>query len=306
MSSKKLMLFLASEKGYMALETLVCGIHRSMVGCVVTFKEIDVEKSWDTAIKALCTRENIPCFLWQNVKTLLEELIQKYRITGAVAISWKYLLPLTINQQLEDHLIVFHDSLLPKYRGFAPTPTAIMCGETQVGVTALYASDQVDQGDIILQTPIYVPKHMYIADVIKAEGNVYGVMLEEIVERMVQNCLTSYPQNEEEATYSIWRNTDDCHIEWEKSAGDIYNFVRAVSSPYPCAFTFLEKQKIKILRAEPLPGDRVFQIRDTGKIWSILENKPEVICGAGMLRILSAVDENGQQVIFRKVRCRLE
>ena len=306
MPAKKILLFIASEKGYTALTQVLLGRYQSRVGCVVTFPEVDVEKSWDIDISAICEKMAVPCFMWQSVKSKIIDIIQEYHITGAVALSWKYLLPLTINDFMEDQMIVFHDSLLPKYRGFAPTPTAIMCGETRVGVTALYATDQVDQGDILLQTELQISDQMYIADIIKAEADIYGSMLETMIEKMESGTLKGSPQNEEDATYSIWRNVNDCHIDWGKSAKEIYNFIRAVGSPYPGAFCFYEQEKIKIVRAEVMPKDMIFSVRDAGKIWSIRDNVPEVICGVGMLKILSAVDEGGHAVSFNRVRCRLE
>lgn len=302
----KVLLFAASEKGYIALTRVLTGPYRSNVGCVITFEEVNVDKSWDIDIRASCDSEKIPCFLWKNVKDNIAGIIKEYHIAGALALSWKYLLPLEINRYLEYPLIIFHDSLLPKYRGFAPTPTAIMCGETEVGVSAIFASEQVDQGDIVLQTHLRVAEDMYIADIIKAEAAIYGDILEAIIEKMERGKLTGYPQIEEEASYSIWRNADDCHIDWKKSAKEIYNFIRAVGSPYPGAFCYVEQKKIKISRAEVLPKEMFFPIREPGKIWSIKSNQPEVVCGSGLLRILSAVDELNQQFLFKKVRCRLE
>ena len=211
-----------------------------------------------------------------------------------------------INDYLEYPLIVFHDSLLPKYRGFAPTPTAIMCGETNIGVTAIFANEQVDAGDIVAQKSVYVPETMYIKDIITLQANVCADILDEIIKRIEQKNLFGVPQNENEATYSIWRNKEDCHIDWNKSNKDIYNFIRAVGFPYSGAFTHLNEKKIYIIEAEVIYDDLNFAIRDVGKIWRIRDNKPEVICGDGILRILSAKYENGDMVEFDKVRCRLQ
>lgn len=302
---KKLLLFIATEKGFAALKKLVDGAYANRVGCVITFKEVNVEKSWDIDIRNMCIANSIPCYLWGNVKDCLIEMVQKMKISGAVTIAWRYLIPLEINRYLEDDLIVFHDSLLPKYRGFAPTPTALMCGEKKIGITAFYATDEVDKGDVVLQKEMYVSDTMYMKDIIAEQTKLYGEMLETLIEQMENQTLQAFPQNEEEATYSIWRGPDDCHIDWSKSAKEIYDFVRAVGSPYTGAFTFLNGQKIKVLRTEIIPHDLDFTIRDTGKIWRIQNNEPEIICGIGMLRIKKAVTENGEQIVFNRIRCKL-
>lgn len=301
-----ILLFIASEKGYTALRRLTTQKNTGKVGAVITFKEVDVDKSWDIDIRNECTKNGIPFYFWKDAKDRLIEIIQKNNCICAITIAWKFLLPMKINDYLQYPLIVFHDSLLPKYRGFAPTPTAIMCGETDIGVTAIFANAQVDEGDIVAQKSVYVPETMYIKDVVTLQANLCADILDEIIKRIEQDNLFGVPQNEGEATYSIWRNKEDCHIDWNKPNKDIYNFIRAVGSPYPGAFTYLNNEKIYIIESEPVPGDLNFAIRDVGKIWRIIDNKPEVICGNGILRILFAKHENGDIVYFDKVRCRLQ
>lgn len=303
---KKILFFIATEKGYTALRRFTTRERGEQVGCVITFKENNVDKSWDQDISRECLRNNIPCFMWTEAKNQLPSIIQANGITGAVTISWRYLLPLSINRFLEDKLIVFHDSLLPRYRGFAPTPTAIICGEREIGVTALFATNIVDQGDIVMQRSVIIPQDMYIADIIKKQSELCADMLESLIEQMEQGTLVSCQQDEKEATYSIWRNSEDCHIDWKKPALDIYNFVRALGKPYPGAYAYLEDRKIEIVRTIVVGYDLNFALRDCGKIWSIQNNEPEVICGVGMLKIQLALDDHGKQVRFTKVRCRLK
>lgn len=302
---KRLLLFIATEKGYTALRSLITNGQQGHIGAVITFREVNVEKDWSCDIESECDASKIPCFLWRKVKSDLIGLIRKYSITGAVAIAWRYLLPLTINQYLEDDLIIFHDSLLPKYRGFAPTPTAIICGETTIGVTALFATKEIDQGDIILQKQMHISSDMYINDIIKKQSRLYACMLKIIIEQMEANSLTAYPQNESDATYSIWRNSEDCHIDWSRSAKEIYDFIRAVGKPYPGAFTYMDEKKVIIEQAMALNYDLNFCIRDVGKIWRIADGNPEIICGKGMLEIIGAISEEGVPIQFNKVRCRL-
>lgn len=301
----KIILFIASEKGYTAFSAVVMQNYAHKIGAVVTFKETDVAKSWDNDIREECIHSKIPFYFWADIKNNMFAVMQEHDCKYAVTISWKYLLPVEINKYLKYPPIVFHDSLLPKYRGFSPTPTAIMCGETEIGVTAILANEQVDQGEILVQKSVYIPETMYIEDIISKQSALCADMLIEIIQKIEVDALTGVPQNEDDATYSIWRNIEDCHIDWNKSAKEIYDFVRAVGSPYPGAFTFLNGEKIYIKRTE-IAEDLKFIIRDCGKIWRIADNQPEVICGKGILRIVSAAYEDGEGVAFHRVRCRLK
>ena len=302
---KKYILYIASERGFIALSHLI-DIGCENIGCVVTFGEVNVEYDWSLEIQNCCISADIPCYLWKDVKNNLIYIIKKHSITSAVAISWRYLLPLELNDYLEDDLIVFHDSLLPKYRGFAPTPTAIICGEKVIGVTAIYATDKVDEGDIILQRSMDVCDDAYIQEIIKDQSIIYGEMLEKIIQMSIIGNLNAVPQNHTDATYSVWRNVEDCHINWEQPHTYLYNFIRAVGSPYPGAYTYMDEKKIIIKRAHKMDHDYKFAIRDCGKIWSIQDGMPIVICGSGLLKIQYATYTTGEKVCFDKVRCRLK
>lgn len=302
---KKVLAFLATEKGYRALCGALEHNYGERIGCVVSFRESDVLQSFDQPIKALCARNSIPFLDWKEAKGQIEAIVKRYGITGAIAISWKYLLPLALNDVLQDKLIIFHDSLLPKYRGFAPTPTAILCGESTIGMTAFFAAELLDRGDIILQKELTIAKDEYIQQIIGKQAELYAQAFIEILQMMEQNSIVGRPQDETQATYSIWRSPEDCRIDWSRSSEEIYNLIRAVSTPYPGAYTFMNDEKIIITKAR-IAEDIQFAKNDYGKIWTIMNNHPVVICGEGMLYIECAVDSQERQIRFDRIRTRLK
>lgn len=302
---KKWMCFLATQKGYQTLKQAIDQGYAEQIGCVISFEETGMMTQYFPLIHSLCQSQSIDFFEWKAAKSQLPRLIETYDIHAAIAISWRFLLPLALNELLQTPLIVFHDSLLPKFRGFAPTPTAIMCGETTIGVSAIFACQEVDKGEIILQKKMEVAQDEYIASVLERQSQVYADMFLKIVEDVHHNSLVSYVQDEKEATYSAWRNAQDCHIHWEKSAIEIYNMIRAVSAPYPGAYALLEGEKIYIQRAE-MVEDLSFAIRYPGKIWSLQQGQATVICGQGMLKITRAKKENGEDVVFDRLRIALK
>lgn len=297
-------LFIASEKGWSALKKVIDKGFSQNIKLVITFKEVDVYKSYDEDIMSLCKENSIRCNYWAEIKDTIMQILNELKIDIAFTISWKYLIDTEINKILKHGLIIFHDSLLPKYRGFAPTPTAIMCGDNKVGVTAILASDKVDEGDIVLQKEIYVDKDDYISDIIKKEAKVCGDMLIEVIEMAQTNAITLKKQDNSAATYSIWRDVSDCKIDWNKSSFDIRNFIRAVSTPYPGAYFFYNNKKVIVHEAE-IVDDLIFAIRHPGKIWQISDNCPIVICKTGMLKITNAKYCDGSKVIFNRLRINL-
>lgn len=301
---QRIALFLATKKGLIALEKLISEGRSNNIKQVFTFKEVNVDKSYDEDIVNLCISNNIPVHYWEDSKYNLLDYFLDANITSAFAIGWRYLISLDINEILETNLIVFHDSLLPKYRGFSPTPTAIICGETIIGVTALFASDKIDAGDIVLQSKIEISNNEYISEIIDRQSELYSSMLIKIISQIESNTLVSMKQDEALATYSIWRDIADCQIDWTESSTDIFNLIRAVSTPYPGAYTYYHGKKIIVNRAQ-VTNDLTFQKRDAGKIWNINNGKPQIICGNGMLEILDARYENGENVIFTSLRSRM-
>ncbi len=302
---KRILFFLATEKGYNVLYSLLKKGYRDSIYGIVSFHEIGMKKDYFFDIRELCKKNSVVFFVWDEIRNNLEELIVQQNITNCVAVSWRYLLPTSLNNNLDEPIIVFHDSLLPKYRGFAPIVTAMLCGEESIGATVLFASEEADCGDIILQKSFKINKNMYVEDVIHKMSDLYAELSEELIIRLEKGILNPMRQNHDEATYSIWRDDDDYWIDWKWPADFIIRFIRALGYPYQGAKTMINSDIIRIFKADVEPMDKVFAIRTPGKLWSVKDNTPIVICGDGMISIKSAQYDNGEDYKFTKLRSRM-
>ena len=300
--SPSLGLFIASEKGY---ETLLAALNLDInIGFIVGFQEQNVSQSFSNHIIECASNKGIHYIDWEHIKNSLSEHIINYKISHCIAIGWKYLIPKSINELLFHPLIIFHDSILPKYRGFCPTPTALLKGEKNIGMSVLFASDQPDQGPIIFQDQVEISETCSIQEAIHFQCELYRQALKKLMPMLSKNDILSIPQDESKASYSIWRDTEDCLINWNENAKTILNLVRAVSKPYLGAFTFFDNKKIYIWEAK-LCENIQFEIRYPGKIWKIdTESNPEIVCGDGLIKIINATYEDGIKVIFKNTRKR--
>ncbi len=294
-------LFLINQKGYVVLKRLIENQLMTNVSFVVSYEEQHVEEKYYFMIKQLCHDNDIHFierrkFDFEQVDSTIDYII---------AVGWQYLVPTEKLDKKSIKMIILHDSLLPKYRGFAPTSTAIINGEKEVGVSALYANDDMDAGDIILQSKMTIGDDEYISEVIERQSGIYYEMVEKLLIMIESNSITSYKQDESQVTYSIWRDEADCKIDWNKSSVDIYRVIRAVGNPYCGAYSFMDGKKIKIVRAE-LADEMNFEIRNPGKIWSIKDGIPTIVCREGMLRILESRWEDGEKVVYSKLRKRFD
>ena len=195
-------------------------------------------------------------------------------------------------------LIVFHDSILPKYRGFAPTVSQLINGEDYLGVTAFKANENYDEGDIITNSQIKIFYPLKINDALIMLKHCYSNCVVNILSTLQSGkALNLTKQDHKYATYSLWRDEDDYIINWSKSSAEIARFIDAVGYPYHGAKTMLNNDWIKISNAFTVP-DKKIENRDIGKVIDFLENKPIVVCGDGLLCIDEASYEATDESLF--------
>jgi len=200
--------------------------------------------------------------------------------------------------------VVFHDSLLPSLRGFAPTVTALIAGHSEIGVTALRPVEDADAGPILAQhaQPVVYPAK--IRDVLSGLTDSYIACAREVIANFASGSLEERVQDHEAATYSIWRGDGDYFLDWADDAARICRTVDALGWPYSGARTRLDGATLTILEAEPGPDLR-FEITDPGKLWSISDGVPTVVCGAGTVTLTDVRDADGSPYRFERLRVRL-
>lgn len=168
-------------------------------------------------------------------------------------ISWRYLVPSHIYERSRLGAYIFHDSLLPTYRGFAPTVWAIINGEDHTGVTLFAAAEGVDTGPILAQQRVPIGPDDTIADVLPRVTEVYLSMLTAQLPALLAGNAPRTAQDALLATYTCRRIPADNRIDWALPADEVYNLIRAVTAPYPGAFTTFEGRKLTIWAAQRLP-----------------------------------------------------
>jgi len=204
-----------------------------------------------------------------------------------------------------DSLVVLHDSLLPKFRGFAPTVSALIMGDTELGVTAIRPISELDAGPILSQHSVAIAHPLKVQQAFQLLAPCYVNCIRESVRKFGHPSFLGVPQQSLGATYSIWRDETDLEINWYTSAEQIARFVAAVSYPYSGARTMCDGRRIIVDDVEVL-ADLPFVNRTPGKIWQRKsEHQVDVLCGTGMLRITSARNEDGSAFTFQHVRRRL-
>ncbi len=151
--------------------------------------------------------------------------------------------------------INLHPSLLPRYRGAAPIPRQLMDGCTESGVTVIKMDKGVDSGDILNQIRVEVSPEETAGELetrlsLLGADLVYKTLIE-----IKEGRVKSQPQNKSLATVAPKLTAADRDIDWQKSAQEIHNRIRALS-PEPGAITYFRSNRLIILRSRILSEKR--------------------------------------------------
>ncbi len=142
-----------------------------------------------------------------------------------------------------------HPSLLPKYRGCAPIPAAILAGEHVTGITVQRIAREMDTGDIILQKRFPIQDDDTSDDLTRRFSHEGASMLIDALELIESGKAVSVPQDESSATYCSAIEKQDGLVDWNTSADHISRMVRAYY-PWPRAYTVYRGKKLMISMAE--------------------------------------------------------
>lgn len=216
-----------------------------------------------------------------------------------VAVGWQRI----IDDVPMDSIIVMHDSLLPKYRGFNPLVSALLNGDEQVGVTAIIAEETYDTGPIVAQEAARIKYPIKISQAIDVVSNLYKSISVKIANTITDGQFTTSKQNESKATYSLWRDNEDYFVNFSLSAEQIQRHVNATGNPYMGAQAYLNNERIFIDDVEVVE-DVYIENRAVGKVIFIKNQVPTVVCGKGLIKIISMRDSQGQEVKITKFRSR--
>jgi len=294
----KIGFYILGKKGYSVLIEFVRKFEAHSVAFVVFAKDSAVDNDWSCDIFKFCEDNEIKC-LERNPAGHYSLVESDYDF----AIGWRWLI------KDVSKLIVFHDSLLPKYRGFAPLVNMLIDGVNTIGVTALLASDEYDKGDVILQESKTIVYPIKISEAIDKIIPLYSSIVIRVANLISKKePLKFRPQNEMLASYSLWRDEKDYFVQWCKDSKTIKRFVDAVGYPYKGAAALINGEIIRIFDVVLMP-DVVVQNRDSniGKVIYFHDENPVVVCGIGLIKLMDIRKNDGKTPISRiPFRSRLE
>ena len=278
-SEPRVILAAYSEVGVVCLEELLA--QGACVVGVFTHADDQFEEIWFRSVARIAAEAGIPVFTPEDINSPIE--IERIR-----ALEPDFLFSFYYRNMITPEILSIppmgaynmHGSLLPRYRGRACVNWAVLKGESETGVTLHVMTAKADAGDIVDQKAVPIEFTDTAQDVFWKVRDAAREVISRTWPLLRDGRAKRRPQDETIATKFGRRGPQDGLIDWTNAARDIYNLVRAVTHPFPGAFTIHDGKRLFIWKAFPLDG------YPGGSPGDVLDMEPLVIgTGNGALRV---------------------
>ena len=169
-------------------------------------------------------------------------------------ISWSMIIPPTILELASKGTVAIHYSLLPQRRGGAPLSWALIDGLSSSGITLYYMDEGIDTGDVIAQSSFKITETDTVKDLLDKLLELAPNLLVQNIDAVLDGTAPRVEQEESKSSQTPRRRPEESRIDWSKSDLELYNFIRALSPPYPSAFTCVGERKLLIPAAKLVDG----------------------------------------------------
>jgi methionyl-tRNA formyltransferase len=245
----RILFFGYSEVGHDCL-ALLLGRGDNVVG-LVTHEDDPREKIWFKTPAAVAREKGIPVFAPADPNT-------PDSVARLAALQPDLILSVYYRHLLGPQLLTLprlgafnmHGSLLPKYRGRAPINWAVLHGEPRIGMTLHRMVRRADAGAIVDQEGADIGPRDTAEQAFRQVLPCARRVLARQIDALLAGTAPGTPQDEAQATYFGGRKPEDGRISWTQSSRRIFNLVRAVTDPYPGAFTEVEAARLMVWWAE--------------------------------------------------------
>jgi methionyl-tRNA formyltransferase len=228
-----------------------------IAGVITLRKEKRAARSGHADYGPICHEYGVPLHEVDSLNTPdSNDLLQRLDWDFAIVLGWNEILHGSTMTRVKRGLVGAHASLLPKDRGSAPINWSLIRGDKRTGNTLIWLAEGVDSGDIIDQRSFDVTPYDTCHSLYEAVAASNRDMLLDLLPRLLAGERPGNPQAAGgEDKILPRRRPSDGKVDWRQSSQRVYDFVRALTRPYPGAFSYLDGECYHIWRASLLPGD---------------------------------------------------
>jgi len=259
------------------------------IAAVFTHTDDPQENIWFRSVAELAAIKNIPVFAPNNINHPI--WVRKIReIDPDVIFSFHY--RRNVRQGILElprvACLSLRASLLPKYRGKCPINWVLVNGEKETGVTLHHLTTNLDDGDIVCQEKIRISDTDTAKSLHEKAAKTSSKLLDKILPKIKDGTAPRTPQDHSKATFFGPRCPKDGEIDWNVSATEVRNLVRAVTHPYPGAFSYVGEKKYYFWAVTEMSDSEVGLDGCEKRPFpgTIISTNPlAVLCGKGAVRM---------------------
>ncbi len=187
------------------------------------------------------------------------------------AIGWSQMIPAQILALAPRGCIGLHPARLPERRGAASINWSLIDGLTRSAATMVYLEEGIDSGDVIAQQEFLIGPDDAARDVLNTVNRAGAELMRKQFPLIASGVAPRRPQDHSQASYTPRRRPEDGLIQWRATSQQLHNFVRALSLPYPGAFTTLHGRRLGVWRSALVRGEPPPRRQPPGRVLAVVE-----------------------------------
>ena len=242
-------------------------------------------------VKEVALSADIPVYQPENFREDADvETLRELKPDVVAVVAYGRILPQRVLDIPSLGCINIHASILPSYRGSAPYQWAVLDGQKETGVTAMYLCREMDAGDMIDVSMTPIGENETAGELLDRLAVLGADLLSKTLSSIERGESTRTAQDSEKATYAPMLDKSMCPIDFTKTAQQVHNQVRGLH-PWPVATMELQGQRFKIHQTVITEGSGA-----PGEILGLTKTGLKVACGTGAVEIRSLQAEGGKRM----------
>ena len=243
-------------------------------------------------VKVLAQSVGLPVFQPEKMRTgEAMDILRELKPDILAVVAYGKILPAEMLALPKFGAVNVHGSLLPKYRGAAPIQWAVLNGDETTGVSTMFLSEGMDEGDVIFSRETAIGEQETAGELFDRLAAMGAELLVETLRAIEAGTAPRTPQNHADATYTKQLTKELCPIDWTKTPREIVKHVCGLS-PWPVATTELQGTFFKIHRVEIGAGSTKAA---PGTVIAAGKDGISVACGNGGVIVIRELQVAGKK-----------
>ena len=220
------------------------------------------------------------------------EQLQALEPDVVAVVAYGRILPQSVLDIPKKGCINIHASLLPKYRGSAPYQWAVLDGQKETGVSAMYLCREMDAGDVIDVSKTPIGPDETAGELLNRLAVLGADLLSKTLTAVKQGTAAAVPQDPAQVSYAPMLDKSICPIDWNESAQQIHNKVRGLN-PWPVATAVFGGKRFKIYQTAVIPVEHGAA---PGTVLGLTKTGLRIACGQDAVEIRILQAEGGKRM----------